>query len=233
MDKKDGTSKSRSSETSGRKIADHGLVARRVARTEDLDGAVKAFTEMKFDGCTFISDGTRCILIESSLPAEIKKEIQNKGGTKRSAADAEDFVTTTEEVRGWLAVRTNHGITNEDAGYQEKDGTSYESSTRRRNYAEKIIKERIFEVSDIIPTIDYMGDPEVDKNPFYRPRRIHSEIQEWMKKHSTACEIYSTSAFVLTASGNILVKLYDAEISKVNIQRLYSKDFPIRVSISR
>lgn len=236
MDKKDGTDKSKSAENKRgrRKVADHGLVARRVSRQANLDQAVKAFTEMKFDGCTFISDGKRCFLIESSLPADKKKELRSsESKSKRSQATAEDFITTTEEIKDWLAVRTNHGITNEKAGYQEKDGISHRSSDNRRNYAEAYIRDNIFEVSDIIPAIDAMGDKTVHRNPFLRPRRIQSEIQQWIKNGGKAVEIYSTSAFVMTSHGNVHVKLYDAGISKVNIQRLYNKDFPIKVSITR
>lgn len=211
----------------------HGLIARRNARSANLEEAVKEFAEMKFDGCTFISDGEKCFLIESSLDNKhnkILKKIKDKEERKEKAKEF-DFVVTTEEVTDWLAVRTNHGITNDKVGYEESDGISYKSSENRRNFAEAYIRENIFEVSDIIPAIDKMGDEIVNKNPFLRPRRIQSEIKEWIKNGGKAVEIYSTSAFVLTPGGNIQVKLYDAEISSANIQRLYAKDFPIKVSI--
>ena len=220
MDRKDGTDKSKAAETSSakRKVADHGLISRRVSRIADLDAAVKTFSEMKFDGCTFISDGERCFLVESSPPQ----------------ATADDFITTIEEIKDWLAVRTNHGITNTEAGYQEKDGVSYESSENRRTFADAYIRDNIFEVSDILPAIDAMGDKTVNKNPFLRPRRVFSDINLWNKAHKEQLPlIYSTSAFVMTAAGNVQIKLYDAGISKANIQKLYSKDFPIKVSINR
>lgn len=242
MDKKDGTDKSKAAET-GQKVANHGLVARRVSRTANLEEAVKAFTEMKFDGCTFISDGDKCWLIESSLPEDVKDEIKKKHGDKdpnknptatiKSHARAEDFVTKTMEVKDWLCVRTNHGIINKKAGYQKKDGVSYKSSNNRREFAEAYIRDNVFHVGDIIPAIDAMGDDTVNKNPFLRPRRIQKEILKWIKAGGEASEIYSTSAIVMTAAGNMHVKLYDAAISKVNIQKLYDKEFPIKVSIIR
>lgn len=240
MDKKDGTDKSKAAETSSdeRKVADHGLISRRVSRIADLDAAVKTFSEMKFDGCTFISDGERCFLVESSLPTEVKKELKKAGREEgesiRSQATADDFITTIEEIKDWLAVRTNHGITNTEAGYQEKDGVSYESSENRRTFADAYIRDNIFEVSDILPAIDAMGDKTVNKNPFLRPRRVFSDINLWNKAHKEQLPlIYSTSAFVMTAAGNVQIKLYDAGISKANIQKLYSKNFPIKVSINR
>lgn len=248
MDKKDGTDKSKAAETATgkRKVADHGLIARRVSRTADLDDAVKTFSEMKFDGCTFISDGDRCFLVESSLPPDAKSEIKKRAkadgsygaGSLRSQATSEDFVTTTEEIKDWLAVRTNHGITNKVAGYQIKDGISFKSSENRRNFADAYIRDNVFEVSDILPAIDAMGDKTVNKNPFLRPRRIRREIEDWNANKNRSEEnkvplIYSTSAFVMTAGGNVHIKLYDAGISKVNIQKLYSKDFPIKASINR
>lgn len=230
VDKKDGKTKP----SGAIKVADHGKIARRVARTADLNEAVEYFSENKFDGCTFVSDGDRCFLIESSLPAEVKKKISRKEGkSKREQAKAEDFLTTKEEVKDWLAVRTNHGITNDKAGYQEYDGISFRSSENRRNYAEAYIRDNIFEISDIIPAIDAMGDETVHKNPYLRPRRVRSEIEKWVKNGGEAGPIYSTSAFVLTPGGNIHTKLYDASISEINIQRLFNKDFPIKASIIR
>ena len=243
MDKKDGTDKFKASETiGGRKVADHGLVSRRVSRTADLKGAVKAFGELKFDGCTFISDGAKCFLVESSLPVDAKEELKKiakadgsySARSIRSHASPDDFMTTTEEITDWLAVRTNHGITNKAAGYQDKDGVSFESSESRRNFADAYIRDNIFEVSDIMPAIDAMGADTVNKNPFLRPRRIQSEIKKWNKNHVNQLpEIYSTSAFVMTSNGEVQIKLYDAGISKVNIQKLFSKEFPIKVSINR
>ena len=58
MDKKDGTSKSKTVKKNGKK-ADHGLTARRASREMSLKEALKSFQEMKFDGCTFVSD--RCV----------------------------------------------------------------------------------------------------------------------------------------------------------------------------
>lgn len=239
-DRRDGTGESKAAETSSdeRKVADHGLISRRVSRIADLDAAVKTFSEMKFDGCTFISDGERCFLVESSLTTKGKKELKKAGREEgesiRPQATADGFITTIEEIKDWLAVRTNHGITNTEAGYQEKDGVSYESSENRRNFADAYIRDNIFEVSDILPAIDAMGDKTVNKNPFLRPRRVFSDINLWNKAHKEQLPlIYSTSAFVMTAAGNVQIKLYDAGISKANIQKLYSKNFPIKVSINR
>lgn len=240
MDKKDGTDKFKSAEnpTRGKKVADHGLVARRVSRTSNLKEAVKAFEEMKFDGCTFISDGNKCFLVESSLPNKTRQKIRRRAGRSfRSQAKSEDFVTTIEEIEDWIAVRTNHGITNDEAGYQEKDGVSFESSENRRNFAEAYIRDNVFEISDILPAIDNMGDETVNENPFLRPRRVKEEIQKINKESKVEEDkvplIYSTSAFIMTSHGNVQVKLYNAGISKVNIQKLYSNDFPIKVSINR
>lgn len=238
MDKKDGTSKAPT--TSDGKKADHGLTARRAARKMNLDQAIKSFKEMKFDGCTFISDGDKCFLIESSLPADIKQELKDKKtkdgaeGTIRKAAKEDDFITTVEEVKDWLCVRTNHGVTNEEAGYQEKDGISFESSTSRREKAENYIKEHVFEVQDIIPAIDAMGEEFMEKNAFLRPRRVKAEVEAIAKKDKDFKSIiYSTSAFVLTSNGSIRVKLYDASISEINVGKIFSPDFPINISIEK
>lgn len=234
MDKKDGKKKP----TNGSKKADHGLVARRAARKMNLKQALESFKELKFDGCTFVSDGDKCYLIESSLPADIKKELKSKkikngaAANIRAAASDDDYITTIEEVKDWLCVRTNHGVTNEEAGYQEKDGISFESSTSRREKAENFIKENIYSVQDIIPAIDDMGSEDIDKNAFLRPRRVKEEIEEIAKKDPDfKSVIYSTSAFVMTSNGNIKIKLYNAGIDKINISKIYDPDFPIRVSL--
>lgn len=236
MDKKDGTkNKPKNGEV---KKADHGLTARRASRGMSLKEAVKSFQELKFDGCTFVSDGDQCFLIESSLPADVKKELKSKKtkdgaeGTIRKAAKEDDFVTTVEEVKDWLCVRTNHGVTNEEAGYQEKDGISFESSTSRREKAEAYIKEHVFEVSDILPAIDAMGGEAMEKNAFLRPRRVKEEVEAIAKKDKDFKSIiYSTSAFVMTSNGSIKVKLYDASISDININKVFGLEFPISVSI--
>lgn len=240
VDKKDGTAKARKVSSNPNKKADHGLTARRASRTMDLQEALKSFQEMKFDGCTFVSDGDKCFLIESSLPADVKKELKKSENidqaekTIRDAAEEDDFITTVEEITDWLCVRTNHGVTNEDAGYQEKDGISFESSTSRREKAEAYIKEHVFEVSDIIPAIDAMGEEFIEKNAFLRPRRVKTEIEKIAEKDKDfKSVIYSTSAFVVTSNGKMLIKLYDAGISKINVHKVFAPDFPINVSISR
>lgn len=216
--------------------SDHGLISRRTARASNLQDAVKIFESSRFDGCTFISDGEKCFLVESSIPNTINRQylkpIKDRD-LRKEEAKKYDFVTTTQEITDWLAVRTNHGITNKDVGYSETDGINFRSSENRLHYAEAYIRDNIFEISDIIPAIDAMGDQTVHKNPFLRPRRIQSEILEWIKNGGKAKEVFSTSAFVLTSGGNVHVKLYDADISKANIQKLFSKDFPIKVSIIR
>lgn len=238
MDKKDGT-KNKPKKGQSKK-ADHGLTARRASRGMTLREAVKSFQEMKFDGCTFVSDGDKCFLIESSLPADIKKELKSKKtksgaeGTIRNAAKEDDFITTVEEIEDWICVRTNHGVTNEEAGYQEKDGISFESSTSRREKAENYIKEHVFEVSDIIPAIEAMGSDVIDKNAFLRPRRIKDEVIKIAEKDPNFNSIiYSTSAFVMTSNGSIKVKLFDASISEINIGTVFGENFPISVSIER
>lgn len=239
MDKKDGTSKSKTVKKNGKK-ADHGLTARRASREMNLKEALKSFQEMKFDGCTFVSDGDKCFLIESSLPADVKKELKAKKtkegaeNTLRSAAKEEDYVSTVEEVTDWLCVRTNHGVTNEEAGYQENDGISFESSTSRREKAEEYIKGHVFEVSDILPAVDAMGEEFIEKNAFLRPRRVKEEVEKIAEKDPDFKSIiYSTSAFVMTSNGSIRIKLYDASISEINMGKIYNQDFPINVSIER
>lgn len=204
----------------------------------NLKEAVKSFQEMKFDGCTFVSDGDKCFLIESSLPSDVKKELKDKKtkegaeSTIRQAAKEDDFITTVEEVKDWICVRTNHGVTNEEAGYQEKDGISFESSTSRREKAEAYIKEHVFEVQDIIPAIDAMGEEFIEKNAFLRPRRVKDEVEQIAEKDPDFKSIiYSTSAFVMTSNGSIKVKLYDASIADINIEKIYNPEFPISVSI--
>lgn len=233
MDKKDGKKKP----VKGKK-ADHGLTARRASRRLDLKETLKSFKELKFDGCTFVSDGNKCYLIESSLPADIKAELKAKKtkegaeGTIRKAATENDFITTVEEITDWICVRTNHGVTNEEAGYQEKDGLSFESSTNRREKAEAYIREHVFKVSDIIPAVDALGMEDIHENAFLRPRRVKQEIEELAEKDPEFNSvIYSTSAFVLTSNGNIKIKLYDASISDVNVKKIFSANFPISVAI--
>lgn len=241
VDLKDGANEERKPKKPGNAevlTTTHGLIARRIARTADLEEAVKAFGEMKFDGCTFISDGEKCFLIETSAPdakksEETKKKERETGQAIRTKEHLDKYELETKEVTDWLCVRTNHGILNKRFGYQKEDGIPYKSSSKRREFAEAYIRENVFHVGDIIPAIDAMGDQVVHKNPFLRPRRIQSEIIDWIKNGGEATEIFSTSAVIMTAAGNMHVKLYDAYISKVNIQKLYDKDFPIKVSIIR
>lgn len=127
-------------------------------------------------------------------------------------------------------MRTNHGILDPTTGYQPKDGMSFESSTNRREVTEAYIKEHVFEMSDIEPMIDALGYEEINENPFLRPRRVKNDVE---KMKEITVPIYSTSAFIMSSHGHITVRLYDASISNMNISRLLSSEFPIKVTVSR
>lgn len=231
VDKKDGSSKGKNA-TEG-KVADHGKTARRSLRTLDIDEAVEEFVEQKFDGCTLVSDGQRLFVIESSLPADIKQEIKatKTSGNIRSNADKDDYDTTVKEIKDeYLIVRTNHGIFDSSLGYQPKDGTDFKSSTNRQKIAYKLLNENVFKLSDFYHVMNMMDDEETtnQSEPYYRPYR-----NKLLVNAEKFTPVHSTSMFLMGLDPAMFyVKLIDADIASVNLNKIFAQEYPVRVTIS-
>lgn len=217
-DKKDDGSKSKKSSSTG-SVSSNGIIIRNALRCHNIDNCVEHLASNKLDGNTIITDGNRLFVVESYISKATKEKYAKIKGDKRyeDIIPAEEYTTVIKEIDDEdIVVRTNHGIFDENAGYTKDDGDSYVSSSRRRDYALKAIKQSVFEPIDLITELSKLSSKEIDKNAFYRPIRVKGEA----KSKDSDVEIFSTAIIMLDPSGVIFLKPIDCDISNVNIHRL-------------
>lgn len=223
-DKKDGKGKGKGCGCNDT-VAINGRVIRQALKSHDIESAVELIKSNKIDGCNLITDGDRLFVIETTLPASAKDKYRDKlkdGDRFDDVVPLEEYKTVAQEIKDdYLVVRTNHGVFDSTFGYQKKDGDSYTSSKKRREYAIKYIEENVYEPIDLITTLTRLGRDDIDKNPFFRPVRRKGEA----KVGKDDVEIYSTSIIQLDPSGTMIVKPLECTFEVNNMQNLISDDY--------
>jgi len=222
-DKKDGKSKAKGN---GGAVALNGKIIRQCLKKGNIEEAVKTIIENRIDGCTLITDGDRLFVIEITLPAEVKDkyraEKERTGKKFEELVDFEDYAVEMNEVKdGYMVVRTNHGVLDEEFGYQPKDGVAHTSSTLRRKYTEAAIDKEVFEPLDLIVTLSKLGRNDIDKNPMFRPIRLKEEILA----NDKLPQIYTTSIIQTDPSGTMIVKPIACTFDIKNSQNLISSKY--------
>ena len=219
LDKKEGTSKDKSPS-----VSETGRDIRRALKSGSVEELADAIVESRIDGCSLVTDGDRLFVIEISLPAQAKEKfLKAKLATGKrfdELVDPNDYVIVKKEIKDeYLVVRTNHGVFDDDFGYQKHDGDSYESSKRRRKYAEEALEKNAYEALDLIVTMSKLGRPEIDANPFYRPIRLKDDVL------SNDQKIYTTSIVQTDPSGTMIVKPIECSFDINNLQNLVSSKY--------
>lgn len=223
-DKKDGKGKGKGCGCNDT-VAINGKVIRQSLKSHDIETAVDLIKSNKIDGCTLITDGDRLFVVETTLPAEVKDKYRDKmedGDRFEDVVPLEEYKTVAKEIKDeYLVVRTNHGVFDESFGYQKKDGDSYTSSKKRRQYAIDNLEEKVYEPIDLITTLSRLGRDDIDDNAFFRPVRLKGEA----KNTDSDVEIYSTSIIQLDPSGTMIVKPLECSFEVNNMQNLISDEY--------
>lgn len=228
-DKKDGKSKSKGN---GGSVALNGKIIRNALKQGKIEDAVKTIIDNRIDGCTLITNGDRLFVIEITLPAEIKDKYRaqkEKTGKKfEDLVNQEEYAIEVQEIKdGYMVVRTNHGVLDDEFGYQPKDGESFDSSTLRRQYTEKAIDKDVFEPLDLIVTLSKLGREDIDKNAFFRPLRLKKDILA----NSDLPPIYTTSIIQIDPSGTMIVKPIECTFDIKNPQNLIDSKYKTHLVI--
>jgi len=187
---------------------------------KNIDSGVKALTDNRFIGTTFVSDGVRMIIVEIYVKnesyerelAKYKKDDLEKLNAQQQnvkimkGISDDDYDVEVQEIKkDDLVIRTNHGKLIDDAGYQpddeEKDG--WESSTKRYEYTKQAIEAlKDAHPFDILTTLKNLKD--VDKNPQNNPIRTQTKEKPY----------YTQTIVMLTPTGSLYVIPIDATFDK-------------------
>lgn len=211
FDKKDNGTKAKT--TSG--VSNNGKVLRKALKSHNVDEAVKIIKENAIDGCSLITDGNKLVVVECTLPSEVKEKYRKmKGGNRFDdvVPPSEYKIVVKEIKKDTLVVRTNHGVFDVSFGYQPKDGESYQSSKKRLQYATDALNKRVFEPLDLITTLSKLSSDDVDENPFYRPIRKDTDI-------------FSTTVIQTDPSGTMIVKPIKCKFDIGNALNLISNEY--------
>lgn len=213
-DKKDDGSKTK---TNG-SITDNGESIRKILKTDNLEEAIDLIKELKLDGNTLITDGNTLYHVEIYLSKESKEKYKDKGNKRyRDIATPDDYTFNIQKIENdFIVVKTNHGEIDEDAGYTEIDGDSYESSIKRNEHTLRELTNRVYEPIELIRVLSSLRTDKIDKNPFFRPIRLKDEINS---------NIFSTSIIQIDKSGTIILKPIECTIKNYNIMNLISKKY--------
>ena len=218
-DKKDG--QSNKSISVGDSI--NGKVLRNVLKSHNIEDAVKILIENKIDGASLITDGERLFVIETTLTAEVKNKYRNQkkpGQRFEDIVPLDEYETVKKEIKDdYIVVRTNTGIFNKNFGYQPKDGESYTSAVKRREYALDALEKNVHEPIELISVLSKLGRDDIDKNPFYRPIRKFEEIKEFPSP------IFSTTIIQADPSGTMIVKPIQCSFNINNMENLISDKY--------
>ena len=196
--------------------------------SKNVDEAKQILVNGRFIGTSFISNGKRLIILEiyvnnDAFERETNKYPKNeleklsKAQQIRKIMDGitpDDYDIKSHEVKkDNLAIRTNHGILLDDAGYQKDDANleGYRSSIRRYNITKKAIKELGDDVHpfDVLTTLKNLKgiDPEPQNNPI----RIKGK-----KDKDGKMPYYSSTVIMLTPTGTMFVIPLDSEVKNKN-----------------
>lgn len=230
-DKKDGKDKP----TEVMPVSSNGKVIRKVLKAKNIDVAAKLVQENKFDGCTLLTDGDRMIVIETSIPSEVAEKYRDQlqdGQRFEDIVPVSEYKTEMLEIKeDYLVVRTNTGVLEDTFGYQIKDGDSFESAQKRREYAMEILEKNAYKPLDLIVEMSKMGRPEIDENPFLRPLRLKEQVADWYKDEKDYVPIYTTSIIQTDPSGTMIVKPIECTFNINNAENLISPKYKTHLVI--
>lgn len=209
-------------------VSRNGLILRQCLKMNTIEKVVNTLKDEFFTGSTFISDGDRLFVLECYIKQEaIDREteaIENIDDIKWASEitqmimkgiKREDYVVKSVEIKGDidLVVRTNHGITLPEAGYQksDEDVVGYKSSHARYNHAYEAIKglDENTHPFEVLTIIKNLGSDDVDKDPKMRPIRIKGPT-----------EFFSGCVVMLTPTGTLFVVPLECEFEDVDFDKL-------------
>lgn len=179
-DKKDGKKK-----VSKGKVSRNGVIIRKALKMPNITEVVDFLIEVRFDGCTLVSDGDKLFVIEIFLQQATKDKIiadleldpiEDEDKVKDAllkAIEPEDYEVSFKEIKDEnLVVRTNHGVLLPKAGYQPKDVEGYESSVFRKDIVQKAIEElNPSHPFEILTMLKNMGNERIHSKDIMRPIR--------------------------------------------------------------
>jgi hypothetical protein len=126
----------------------------------------------------------------------------------------EDYAVNVREIKeSRLVVRTNHGIIDDEGGYQPKDKKGYESSTLRLETAMKTMKK----LTD-------------DSHPFEALTILKNLTIEQDKKENNPIRVkgndsgyFSGTILMLTPTGTLFAVPLHSKFEKVNFERIHKE----------
>lgn len=187
----------------------NGVIARRIIRDSNIDKAIDEIVNTGFDGCTFLSNGKRCVVVEQSVKPESLKILNSDSGYKLTK---DDFVQQINEIDSVFEVRTNHSECI-PAGYTEDNNVQYESSTQRRRYIEEYINQNVHDIDDVYAMIRHFDNFDLEE-PYNNPIRDFNKIN-WVKHKP---KIYTTSVFIFYKNSiQIFLKQSNIRHSSLNV----------------
>lgn len=120
--------------------------------------AVQYLAQRKLAGATYVFNENQCWLLE--------------GGFDRKGKERKYF-STIKQITGDYSVRTNHGVSNPDFGYQKNtenpkmDMARKSSLIRRQRVLKQLEKNAPFTPKDVLDCVSH----KIDKDPFLNPIR--------------------------------------------------------------
>ena len=222
-DKKDDGKK----EKNKKAISKNGEVLRKSLQAKDIKACVKYLIDNRIDGNTLATDGDRLFYIEIYLPEEVKlkyaKIVDNTSKKYEDVVKPNEYVCNYSEITDPkinIMVRTNHGEIDPKAGYTTKDGDMFQSSIKRKKYAEKAIIDNVFEPMDLLIWLTRLGAESIDSNAFLRPVRLKGLAKS---KTNPELEIFSTASIMLDPSGTIFIRPIECKFNDISINKLTDK----------
>ena len=224
-DKKDGTKDDKSLP---KQVTRNGVILRQVLRMDNIKDVVDTLVEERFTGNTFVSDGEKLFIIEIYIKKEnvdkyteqMMKGIDTSeldvGEIKRkvmAGLQPDDYGVSVKEIKkDRLVARTNHGIIDDNGGYQpNEDG--YESSKSRLEVALKALK--------------VLDD---DSHPFYALTILKNLTREEDKEENNPIRVkgndsgyFSGTVVMLTPTGSLFAVPLHASFENVNFERIFKE----------
>lgn len=237
-DKKDGTTKGRS--ISNGKVSRNGVIIRKALKLPNIKDVVDFLVDVRFDGCTFVSDGKKLFIIEIFLSQQTKDAIiddlemdpvDNEEEVKTALLKhikPEDYEVQIKEIKeDKLIVRTNSGVLIPKAGYQPKDGDGYKSAIFRRDTVMRTLENlKPTHPFEILTALKNLNSADIHKDNFMRPIRSMPDSP-----------YQSTTIICLTSTGTMFVvpiacKFQDTNFGRVNKERtvhiiILPRDLPL------
>ena len=227
-DKKDGQSKSKTSNNIPKQVTRNGVILRQVLRLDNINDVVDRLVEEKFTGNTFVSDGNKLFILEIYIKSDNIKKYKDeyiKDFDINKYTDAEiklkimnnlqpdDYEVNVREIKKDIMVaRTNHGIIDSDAGYQPSDA-GYESSTLRLKTA-----------------LDALKVLDLESHPFETLTLLKNLTQENNKEENNPIRVkgndsgfFSGTIVMLTPTGSLFAVPLHSTFENVDFNRIHKE----------